>query len=372
MRRLSGVLLLCAPALLGCGWRQPGAGVAGERSAARPVSVAPPAAAIEGPGIAACRCAANKSRAAIERARQLASDRAAKLGMTLGSAEGMPELPGVEASVPDLPCWPNGTTAWAVTLAEATLCPVTEKESDQFGWHVAHEFHLSHFTSGACEGDHTELAWHVGTEDWSGDQRFSRRGELCAVHAHPFYPQTLPIRFFDFDRDGDPEIWIGIRLKYEGDTAHLYTFKRGKIESYPVVGHEFGSMEDVTGDGRPDFLWTDPLAGTIDCGDDPYDVRTPGFLAHSLPDGSFSVVSAEARRHAQGWCPSPPALLQHSQDVVCARLWGADTASLVRRIQAELTPYECNVAHAQQPNGASDYHAMLAAAKYEPPFRLSR
>jgi hypothetical protein len=376
MRRLRGVFLI-APALLGCGSRQSGGGAAPEPAAARAVSVAPapvPVTSESAEAEADCGCALEKSLAALERARQRALDRAAKLGVALGAPDGVAQVPAVEEIVPQLPCWPNGANAWAVTLAEATLCPVTDEDSNLSGsgWQVVFEFHLSHFTAGTCQGSHQEMSWHVETEDWRGDQRFSRRGELCSVVGHPFYPRALEPAFFDFDADGDPEIWIGISVKYEGDTTQLYTLKSSNIEKYPVVRHEFGSMEDVTGDGRPDFLWSEALAGVIDCGDNPYDVHTPGFLAHSQPDGTFSIDSAEARKHARDWCPRPPAQLPGTLEVVCARLWGADTASLVQRIQTERTPYDCSASGSQQPNGTTEYHAMLAAAKYEPPFRLSR
>lgn len=147
---------------------------------------------------------------------------------------------------------------------------------------------------------------------------------------------------FDFDRDGEPELLLLAEVSQtEGSTesrSWLWTFKDGAITPYaPAAGLDIAAMDDADKDGAPDLVLM-PYVGESDNNEAafPEPVTGPSFLAHTLPDGSFSMTDAVAEAHAKNQCPSRPEKLivmdrkrpvqgeeRSLRNVVCARVWGA-------------------------------------------------
>src|SRR5690606_32986696 len=148
----------------------------------------------------------------------------------------------------------------------------------------------------------------------------------CSASAHPHYPAPLSPAMFDFDGDGEPELWAGSSDKFEPDEGALYTFKNNRVERYPLPSVGNRRLQDVDDDGRPDVIWTTVFGEEPDCGDSAGTVQTPGFVAHSLPDGSFSLTDPSARHFAAQWCTAPPERLLDVSDIVCGRLYGLPPA----------------------------------------------
>ena len=141
-------------------------------------------------------------------------------------------------------------------------------------------------------------------------------------------------------------------------------------------------IRDVDGDGRPDIITHEPYvdSATINCGSgDGYSVYGPALLVHSLPDGTFSLVDAQAMLFAKRECavkPSPVILIvqdfqpemvdfpRSAKNVACARLWGADEQTL--RAEIALRCYVLN-----ENCVTCDNRALLDKwASMEPPFRF--
>jgi hypothetical protein len=193
-------------------------------------------------------------------------------------------------------------------------------------------------------------------------------------------PET-PV-LFDFDGDGEPEIYVAVRE--QGDEGHralqndLLTFDGHTVKRYaPASGYAIDAVRDVDGDGRPDLAifakYTDTLEGCW--AGFPYDWPDAKFVAHSLPDGTFSTDDAAARAHARKWCASPPTKIGSSYDAICARLWASTPFEVVkaRKLVASCVPDWCarEHAHAPQPAGAAeDCERRVSWFDEPPPFTL--
>jgi len=185
---------------------------------------------------------------------------------------------------------------------------------------------------------------------------------------------------FDFDGDGVPELWVEVHE--EGEEGHharlvdLFAFKGGAIVSYaPAATIGAHTSRDVDGDGRPDLIvhagYTEELES---CGAGfPYDAPEPRFVAHSLPDGTFSMVDAAAKSFATKTCPAPPATIGSSYDAMCARLWAKDVAKERARVVASCVAWSCTAANAgtpQKKGAAEDCERRVRFFDRKPPFTL--
>jgi len=187
-----------------------------------------------------------------------------------------------------------------------------------------------------------------------------------------------PLELFDFDGDGEPEVHVGASYGHEGVHERwdmLFTFNDGRLERYaPAAAYSFEGMRDETGDGIPDLLMAEPLSGGESCGSGfPADGSGMSFIAHALPGGGFSNDDAAARAFARRGCPAAPAVIRDLNDVLCARLWGADPAKLELQVRARFRPWDCDAEMAgrpQKPRATAEYELMLSGATTRVPFTL--
>jgi len=214
-------------------------------------------------------------------------------------------------------------------------------------------------------------SWRIDMPNLNGvDPReavFAVEARFTIVHtdahgerAYAFMPDTLsnygeripraPV-LFDFDGDGDPEIFLDVRE--EGDEGHaartnaLVTFKSGKIEPFAHTDAlDIDTMEDVDGDGRPDLrIFAGYTDGLESCGSGFTHDRPPSkFVAHARADGTFSTTDDAAKRYASRWCAARPSAITSSDDAICARLFAIDATrvtSEMKRVSASCVTGYC-------------------------------
>jgi len=144
--------------------------------------------------------------------------------------------------------------------------------------------------------------------------------------------------FFDYDGDGEDEVFvrttIGTYDRVEQQQSGIFTFRgagpdggKARIVPYPPASSlGIDTTRDADDDGRPDLLVSIGPASA------PVGIR---LLAHSLPDGTFSMRDAVAVGWAQKQCPQDPKLdlstksasdfgQKLADDIACALLWGHD------------------------------------------------
>jgi hypothetical protein len=186
---------------------------------------------------------------------------------------------------------------------------------------------------------------------------------------------------FDFDGDGDPEIFVDVREV--GDEGHdvrmnaLLTFKQGHVVRYAAAeSYDIDTVEDVDFDGRPDIRffagYTDGLEACASGFE--YDRPPSRFVAHSLRNGDFSPNDPAARHFAAVWCPARPSAIGDSTDALCARLWAHDAREITReqrRVSASCVTGWCereNKGVPQPPLAAEDCGRRQQWFAHEPPF----
>jgi hypothetical protein len=156
---------------------------------------------------------------------------------------------------------------------------------------------------------------------------------------------------YDFDGDGDPELFVGLHGIWSGPTglelaeSVLYSFKNGSIVRYPpAAAFAIWKLEDRDGDGRPDLVTSSPYASSRG-GSTP--VFAPTLVAHALPDGTFSTTDAVAERVARTVCPARPALTtlrrpapttgeKDQHRIACARMWGASATDIAKQLSLDV------------------------------------
>jgi formylglycine-generating enzyme len=198
------------------------------------------------------------------------------------------------------------------------------------------------------------------------------------------FPQ-MELFLYDFDGDGDPEVFYRSTFKAEEwdppSYSMLLTFNRGKVVPFgPYRTHAWLAeaevrMEDVTGDSRPDLLAERKLGKLTDLASGfEYDARSPVFLFESLPSGQFSATTSNAQKAALKWCPEQPPLNQigHIGHVVCARIRGGAVADLRARLRRrgyrKSEPLGESSAYGSH---KSYFEAMLRAASLQYPTALT-
>jgi hypothetical protein len=174
--------------------------------------------------------------------------------------------------------------------------------------------------------------------------------------------RVVPLRLllFDYDGDGEPEAVVivkRIEINESGTSfrilrGRVWSARAGAIELYAPARELIAEeVRDVDQDGRPDLVTRGPYAAlaTVKCGsEEPYPVRGPTLVAHSLAGGGFSWSDAQAVAFARQECPSRPRpvlvsdrehpdfiqLGASARNLACARLWGADEQLMLSDIQA--------------------------------------
>jgi hypothetical protein len=152
---------------------------------------------------------------------------------------------------------------------------------------------------------------------------------------------SLPLAF-DYDGDGVLEAVVGEEHDGEGwdeTVLSIHALLAGTIVPYaPAKPWKLRAVHDDDGDGRPD-LYFDALrsstsnVGIVDT------VATFSGLAHSLPDGTFSMSGAAVTEFHRRLCPQANGRLVFfengarddaltGQNIVCARARGVPVAEL--------------------------------------------
>jgi len=289
---------------------------------------------------------------------------------------GKPEQPlGSFEPSPWLSCTKTRGGAWAIVLAKAVISPRSDYDWQE-EWLLDGEVMLAHVDN---VGGVTLAPIHTQADGASSSRDFENKALLpncCSL----LFGGLEAIELYDFDRDGEPEVHVGASYGHEGvydRSDDLFTFKDGKLERYaPAAAFGFEAMKDVTGDGVPELLMSESLSGGESCGSGfPADGSGLTFIAHALPDGSFSSDDAAARAFAKERCSTEPAALTSLSDVLCARLWGAESATLEKQVRARFLPWDCDAELAgrpQNPKASESYDLMLSATKARVPFTLGQ
>lgn len=321
-----------------------------------------------------CRVAEGFTKAAIARAQNFAAgvmERQLATGAYTGPNVALP-IDSFEMTT-WLSCVKTPGGAWAIVLGKALLTP--RNEDDWIAeWVLDGEVMLAHV-------DALGVVTHAPIRTQSGGRNGTGPFDDKTVSANCcewLFGGLEPIELFDFDGDGEPEVHVGASYGHEGvheRSDDLFTFKNGKVERYaPAAAYSFEAMKDETGDGIPDLLFSYGLSGGESCGSGfPADGSGMSFIAHALPNGAFSADDAVARAFARQGCPTKPVAIKDLNDVLCARLWGADSTKLELQVRARFVPWDCDAEMAgrpQKPKAKSEYELMLSATKTPVPFTL--
>src|SRR5690606_37059072 len=120
-----------------------------------------------------------------------------------------------------------------------------------------------------------------------------------------------------------------------------------------VPNRSIESFEDVDQDGRPDLIVQgDFRLQWLDCaGFSGPDDLVP-LVAHSQPDGRFSLTDEVAKTHVRKLCPEAPRSIPDYEangdfepwktvhNVVCARVWGVSPDEVLDALSTECLRYE--------------------------------
>jgi hypothetical protein len=309
-----------------------------------------------------CRCASRHNLRTIERARSRAIS---KLATLLPNSNVL--VPHAQELLPEMPCWDTPAGAWAVVVKEAAVCPRQRNSLD--GWFAATSNRLAHVDARTCKVVQSPVEWpHY--QPFDADPRFDAPEWRC----QPTYAELNSVEpsFYDFNNDGEPEIWLARSFKYwDGSRpdTYLLSFGNQQITSYARPNLVYDELLDHDGDGRPDLIWRFDLGVSDDCSDHGHTASAPPFLAHSLPDGRFAFDDAVARAYVQTWCSEAPRVIDSVEAVTCARLFGRSSAVLLRGLEA-VPPTDCDA-----PDTAHELSAlapaMREAASLPLPFTLA-
>lgn len=181
---------------------------------------------------------------------------------------------------------------------------------------------------------------------------------------------------FDLDSDGHSDaLLLALDYTSEEDTGEwtkLVRFDGGRISPWVFPKSvdsrfQFRALMDVTHDGRPDLVLTNPTYGSA-CGSGfDWGVSTPTIAGESKPDGSFDFDSPGARQYLQEQCPKRPTTFRTAQAVACGRAWGMTRAELLAHIRKTVKP-GCR-------NESDEFDvvpALDSAASFQFPVRLDR
>jgi hypothetical protein len=183
---------------------------------------------------------------------------------------------------------------------------------------------------------------------------------------------------FDFDGDGDPELFFKlVHRGYEDRIVRriFVTARGGQVVPYGAAPPRVDELRDVDGDGRPDAVVGVEHGAFKGCNYCAGSTLRETFLAHARSDGSFSFTDEAARAFVRERCPARPAgPLVHDDDghswrnVACSRIWGVPRAVIVARLRAECASHPTDAARCE---GRCRYLAGLElAAAFEPLTRL--
>lgn len=229
-------------------------------------------------------------------------------------------------------CYASPKGAWALDTSKARVLEPDEM-SDEKGWEVHYE--LTYVTP---EGR------LVKGSPVSGEISLRYRNALGVEI----------VEIFDYDGDGAAEIVVNEWSDYSGEShfesRSIFTFRDGEVKRYaPADELKIDGVVDVDRDGRPDLVLPGPFLISGPCGLDGQDFRGPPHVAHSLPNGAFSIDDAVAREAVRAQCgPMQRDLLHferadkdvylHNEETVrritCARIYGMSAKEASERVRA--------------------------------------
>jgi hypothetical protein len=218
-----------------------------------------------------------------------------------------------------------------------------------------------------------------------------RSGQIALQRVNAFMAQSPgrtfgfgPVGLFDYDGDGEPEIFVSTSWAHEGSGdmwSKMYTLRDGKLAPFgpyapgfplQAAGSDSG-LHDVDGDGRPDLEIQTELGSTTACISG-FESRgfAPPLVAHARPDGSFSVTDEAAVRFTDGWCNVRPRRFRTGLDVACARLQGEPVADVEKRLARDASAWDCALEEKgkpqRDPKANKDFFFMRQAARLSFPF----
>lgn len=183
---------------------------------------------------------------------------------------------------------------------------------------------------------------------------------------------------FDYDGDHLPELFVSVDRRDDREDGGPCIPYAGRHESWllsvrpsgsalafapmdPAPGATILTVTDADHDGRPDFVVADPYElGDSVC---TYEAA-PGWLAHSLPGGTFSRDDAVARRYGREACADAedPAVGFSLLAVACARARGATQEAVERDLRLR-----CGARRARRRPECAALPELLRAAAVTPP-----
>lgn len=155
---------------------------------------------------------------------------------------------------------------------------------------------------------------------------------------------------FDFDGDGDPELFFKLSHRgYEDRVVRrvFVTAGGGAIVPYASAPPDVEELRDVDGDGRPDAVVRVEYGAYKGCDYCTTAALRQTFLGHSRGDGSFSFTDEVAQSFVRERCPARPlrpvvreAESESWEDVACSRILGgpARHSRRSRRRRVRLPP----------------------------------
>ncbi len=165
----------------------------------------------------------------------------------------------------------------------------------------------------------------------------------------------------DYDGDGVPEFYVDEHVDGpEGgssEDAKIYAVDRnGAVVPYaPTAALSIvATPDDFDGDGRMDVPTSEGVYIGVGVTCDYYKnyADTARFLAHALPNGTFSTDDEVAKRYAKGTCPAPPTAIGSPADALCARLWAstpAERAAARKLVTSSCVQWDCDREKAGKP-----------------------
>lgn len=158
------------------------------------------------------------------------------------------------------------------------------------------------------------------------------------------YGVGAPRIVFNHDQTGDgiPEVAVTATFAVEGSSE-----RRGYVYRYASEGIvsqrlDFDNVRDVDADGRIDLEFVEDLEVGEDC-DTGFSTHLLGarYVAHALPDGSYSFTDEAARAFSRTQCPNMPSRIASGEDIWCAKLWGMPSKQLEQKLRNQCAKQSC-------------------------------
>lgn len=310
--------------------------------ASAPTSGHTPAHAVTRPATSGCECALRLNAAVLERARSHALQRLKQLQQQDVGAHTphYPDVPPNTGLMNPLPCWDTPQGAWTVVMKHAAVCPYNGASSDSAeeppatpAWVTVSRNVLAYVEASTCHVTESTVDWPIAQPD-ELNARFDTNHVRCETQSE--VPRVDEPVLYDFNADGEAELWLSRSYPFADGAepeTHLLTFDGVKVRSYVPTDVHYRQLDDVDHDGRPDLVWNFEAPLRDDCSDHGHPAETPSFLARADGDGRFVTDDAVAKNYVQSWCSAPPRVLDSVGSVLCARLYGRSSDSVLLELE---------------------------------------